>query len=111
MKRLASIDNTCYFVTTNIYRRQNIFNDDQTRRLLINVLSETRGKYHYLIHGYVIMPDHVHLLITPHVRNQISDAMRFIKGLFARRYAEGKSLGYAQKWPPTISPRPSRRSL
>jgi putative transposase len=34
------------------------------RDLLLKILEEGRRKYRFVIHGYVVMPEHVHLLIT-----------------------------------------------
>ena len=41
---------------------------------------------HYELHAWVIMPNHVHLLITPRVR--LADLMRSLKGATAKRANE-----------------------
>ena len=52
-----------------------IYGDDAT---LAN-----EGKY--LLHEFVIMPDHMHLLITPSEEISLERAMQFIKGGFSFR--------------------------
>lgn len=48
-------------------------------------------EYHKLIlqfklYGFVIMPDHVHLVIQPPAEITISKIMNYIKGNFSRKY-------------------------
>jgi putative transposase len=32
--------------------------------LLLEILEEARRRYRFVVHGYVVMPEHVHLLMT-----------------------------------------------
>jgi putative transposase len=34
------------------------------RDLFLKILEETRRKHRFVVHGYVVMPEHFHLLIT-----------------------------------------------
>jgi putative transposase len=34
------------------------------RDLFVKILEEARRKYRFVVHGYVVMPEHSHLLIT-----------------------------------------------
>lgn len=92
------IEQGIYFITTNTYQRKKIFISVAAAKLFLEVLTSCRLKYRFKIYAYVVIFDHVHLIIQPDQRNTISDVMRFIKGSFARSYclavAEGKSLGY-----------------
>jgi putative transposase len=60
--------------------------------LFIEVLYYYRSEHEYLLHEFVVMPDHFHLLIT--IGGDISSerAGQFIKGGFAFR--AGKELGF-----------------
>jgi putative transposase len=53
--------------------------------LLINVLSHYQQQGKYWLHEFVIMPDHLHLLITPAAPTTIEKALQFIKGGFSFR--------------------------
>jgi putative transposase len=51
--------------------------------LFINVLFDYRDKKKYLLHEFVLMPNHFHLLITPVL--SLERALQFIKGGFSYR--------------------------
>ena len=44
-------------------RRLPLLRSIRTRNLFVQILSETRNRYGFLLRGYVVMPEHVHLLI------------------------------------------------
>ena len=54
-------------------------------QLLLDVLRENRKKERFLLHEFVIMPNHFHLLITPASEIPLEKAMQFIKGGFSYR--------------------------
>jgi len=69
------------------------------RRLLVDVLYHYRQQDKFLLHEFVIMTDHLHLLITPTVT--LERAMQFIKGGFS--YRAKKELGFVLEiWQPSF---------
>jgi putative transposase len=55
-----------YHVTSRGNQRGKIFWDDKDRKKLKAILERTKERYGYLLHGYVFMPNHYHLLVeTP----------------------------------------------
>jgi putative transposase len=54
-----------YFVTANVEPRRNLFQVEKIARLFIEILFDYRGKTKYLLHEFVVMPDHFHLILTP----------------------------------------------
>jgi putative transposase len=60
--------------------------------LLIDVLYHYREQRKYLLHEFVIMPDHFHVLITVGAEMTVEKAVQFIKGGFAFR--AGRELGF-----------------
>lgn len=55
-----------YHITSRGNQRGKIFWDDKDRERLKTILERTKERYGYLLHGYVFMPNHYHLLIgTP----------------------------------------------
>jgi putative transposase len=85
MKLFKSRDpNTIHYVTAVTFRRAPVFRSDTACSLFINTLAETRSKSPFKLIGYVLMPDHVHLLLNPQACD-ISDLMRRLKGASARR--------------------------
>lgn len=52
-----------HFITCSCYHRQPILGTPQRRDLLLRVLEQVRESYCLVILGYVVMPEHFHLLI------------------------------------------------
>jgi putative transposase len=78
-----------FFVTTITAQRQPIFRSEATANLLIETLVQYRDEKKFLLHEFVVMPDHVHLLITPAEEISLERVMQFIKGGFSFRLKKG----------------------
>jgi putative transposase len=74
-----------FFITTITADRQPIFRREATANLLIETLTHYREQGKYLLHEFVIMPDHIHALLTPGGEISLERAMQFIKGGFSFR--------------------------
>lgn len=85
----SSASNT-YSITAASWQHRAIFNTDRMASLLLKTLSDYRNQGKFLLHEFVIMPDHIHLLITP-TGITLERAMQFIKGGFS--YRVKKALG------------------
>jgi putative transposase len=81
-----NLENYCHFVTSKTYRNSKIFSKDEAAGPFIQTIFEVKEKLNVLLLAFVIMPDHIHLMLVPDKRNTISDVMRHIKGRFSRRY-------------------------
>ena len=67
-------------------------------QLFVEVLQHYRFQKKYLLHEFVAMPDHFHLLITP--TETIEIALQLIKGGFS--YRAKKELGFVREiWQPS----------
>lgn len=75
----------CHFITTSCYQRLPLLGSVRNRELLVHVLEQVRRRYHFVLLGYVVMPEHVHLLIREPERGDPSRVMQAIKQGFARR--------------------------
>jgi putative transposase len=74
-----------HFITCSCYRRQPLLGTPRRRDLFLTVLERMRRRYQFVVAGYVIMPEHVHLLISePQVKTP-STVMQAVKLGFARR--------------------------
>ena len=69
-----------YFVTTKCAQNVSVFQVEENAEILIAKMFEYRDKKHYLLHDFVVMPDHLHLIITPNESTSIEKAMQLIKG-------------------------------
>jgi len=74
-----------YFITSATANRRRLFQVEQNALLLIEILQEQRQKNRLKLHAFVIMPDHIHLLITPEPEISLEKVMQFIKGAFSFR--------------------------
>ena len=85
MSKRFNLENQIYFITSKIFKNKKIFDNGWCCKLLIDVLKECKNKYGFKLYGYVIMPDHIHLLIEPAENDSISNVIHKIKGNFAYR--------------------------
>src|SRR3990172_7219292 len=72
-------ENRCYFVTTTTQERNRLFADQQNCQILCTLLSNMRAGGQFLLLGFVIMPDHLHLLLVPQSENTLPEIMRDLK--------------------------------
>jgi putative transposase len=72
------------FVTTATRDRRPIFEISRVADLFIETLLHYRTLGHYKLHAYVVMPDHVHLLLTPQSIT-LEQTVGLIKNGFAYR--------------------------
>lgn len=57
--------NHAHFLTFSCYRRWPLLSKDRTRWMLVESIEEARAKHSFHLWGWVIMPEHVHLLVWP----------------------------------------------
>ena len=63
--------------------RRNLFQVTATAELLKQTILDYRSQKKFLLHAFVIMPDHFHALITPAPDVSLEKALQFIKGGFS----------------------------
>jgi putative transposase len=74
-----------YFITSVTANRRRLFQVEQNATLFLDILQEQRTKKRIQLHAFVIMPDHIHLLLTPAPDVSLEKAMQYIKGNFSFR--------------------------
>jgi putative transposase len=74
-----------FFVTSATDSHRAVLQSERMATLLMNCLFDNRQKERFLLHEFVIMPDHFHALITPAAEVPLEKAMQFIKGGFSFR--------------------------
>jgi putative transposase len=84
-----------FFVTSGTESHRGILQSERMARLLIDCLMENRKKERFLLHEFVIMPNHFHALITPGPQVPLEKAMQFIKGGFSYRAKRELNVNFA----------------
>jgi putative transposase len=96
LRRLA-LQDRIFFITTNLTKQSGQLSPPE-RDLLLNTLAIVRNSRDFLILGYAVMPEHVHLLLAVRTAD-LSELMHQWK--FRSGYAIQKSRGqHGRLWQP-----------
>jgi putative transposase len=68
-----------HFITNSCYQRKPLLGSPRARDRFLCVLEQTRQQYRFVVVGYVVMPEHVHLLITEPEVGSSSTVMQVLK--------------------------------
>jgi len=79
-----------HFITTSCYQRRPLLGTPRSRDLFLEVMEQIRQRHQFVVVGYVVMPEHVHLLfsepeLTEPERGNPSLVMAALKQTFAHR--------------------------
>jgi len=74
-----------FFATTKTSLGRPLLQSERNATLFIDVLRSYVAAQKFQVHDFVVMPDHVHLLLTVGHDMSIERAMQFIKGGFSYR--------------------------
>jgi putative transposase len=73
-----------HFITGSCYHRLPLLNSATARDQFLSILEQTRQRYRFVVVGYVVMPEHIHLLITEPEVGTPSTVMQVLKQRTAR---------------------------
>jgi putative transposase len=73
-----------FFVTSSTFNRRRLFQVVANPELFLETLQQYRREGNYKLHAFVVMPDQIHLLLTPQGIT-IERAVGLIKGGFSHR--------------------------
>ena len=85
----AAVDNLAdriFFVTSVPWGRRTLFESEPAARLLLDTVFSYRERGIFELYEFVIMPDHIHLLLAPKSTVALERAMQFIKGGYSHRF-------------------------
>jgi putative transposase len=92
-KRHARVSAT-YFVTSRTWESRAIFTAATPCEIFVESLLLYRDEAAYEVEGFVLMPDHFHVLLTPGQGTALERAVQFIKGGSARRIGEAMNFRF-----------------
>jgi REP-associated tyrosine transposase len=78
-----------HFVTFTCYHRRLGLDCPATRDVFVQVLEQMRRRFGLCVYGYVLMPEHVHLLLSEPQRGLLADSIHYLKLSFAKRLGTG----------------------
>ncbi|MGA8489390.1 MAG: transposase [Terriglobales bacterium] len=82
-----------HFLTFSCYRRRPLFRNEVYCELFLKILERVRRRYRLVVLGYVVMPEHVHLLVSEPQRETLSTAVQALKlGLVRSLQCSGGSV-------------------
>jgi len=80
----TSFGTDVYFVTASTWGHRPLFQTERMANLLIDTIFHYRREQKFLIHEFVVMPDHIHLLLAP-AGIALERAMQLVKGGYSYR--------------------------
>jgi putative transposase len=75
-----SARNSSYFVTTKCAQGRSLLHATEIAEILLAASFHYRNEGHYALHEFVIMPDHLHLILTPGANTSLEKTVQLIKG-------------------------------
>jgi REP element-mobilizing transposase RayT len=92
------IEGHIYYITTVIHNRLPVFTRPSFITPLYDSLNFYRYKQEFKLLGYVIMPDHMHLILWPFGTPTISDIMRDHKKFTSTRIIRQANIEQIEAW-------------
>jgi putative transposase len=74
-----------HFITCSCYRRQALLKSARRRNAFLEILEQVRKKFRFIVAGYVVMPEHFHVLMSEPQQGTPSTAIQVLKQRVARR--------------------------
>ena len=85
-----------HFITFACYRRLPLLRSVRSRNPFVKMLGEVRDRYGFSLVGYVVMPNHVHLLISESEKGTPSIFVRVLKQRVSRSLRSRKRVSSGQ---------------
>ena len=74
-----------HFITFSCHHREPLLGTPEARDVFELTFEQVRHWYGFCVRGYVVMPEHVHLLISEPERSRLSTALQMLKQNVSRR--------------------------
>ena len=78
--------NCIYHILNRGNGKQNIFHKEQDYKAFIDLVKEAKTRYSVKIFAYCLMPNHFHLILMPHLPEELSKFMQWLMTSHVRRY-------------------------
>ena len=92
-----------HYITSSCYQRRAFLGSASRRDLFLKIFEQVRRKYDFQVVGYVVMPEHIHLLIGEHDERSIAVPMQVLKQRVSQKcHARGRSGSTQDDDPPSF---------
>ena len=85
-----------HFITFSCYHRAPLLGNPQARDIVVTAVEQARRWYGFYVVGYVVMPEHVHLLISEPERSTLSVALQMLKQSASQKLRGGSKTPFWQ---------------
>jgi putative transposase len=89
-----------HFITCSCYQRRSWLDTAERRDLFLKILEDVRKEHRFVVFGYVVMPEHFHLLMSEPQVGTPSTAMQSVKQRFAQRVVRRRRQCHPSQGPP-----------
>lgn len=86
-----------HFVTFSCYRRLSLLKSRRVRELFVRELDKVRNEMGFHLIGYVVMPNHVHLLMSEPRNGTPSTVLQKLKRRFSQKMRKGRKPASARQ--------------
>ena len=81
-------DGRARFVTFSTHRRMPVLTNDRFRKIVVDSIDHTRQEFRFRMIAYVLMPEHVHLVLLPNKDTEVGRLVGEIKRISSKRIHE-----------------------
>ena len=99
-RRTFDVSGDAHFVTFSCFGRLSLLSKDRTRSYLVDAIGLARQRYPFDLWAYVIMPEHVHLVLLPAEKTRMRDVLSSVKQSVSK-----KAIRYLKEQAPAFLPR------
>ena len=86
LRKSMDLENHAHELTFSCYKKYKLLSKDRTRQWLVDAFDRARHELDFHLWAYVIMPEHVHTIVLPQLREyKTADILKACKGGVGRR--------------------------
>jgi len=82
----ATFPGAFYHVTSRTNDKIRVFDNNLGRKIMLIILQDAKDRFKFCLTNFCVMPTHIHLLIKPNPATNLSDVMKWIKSVSAKRW-------------------------
>ena len=85
-KKRIYLTGATYHVTSRTNNKIPVFDHYLGRKIMLLVLQEAKEKFSFKLYNFCVMPTHIHILLSPAEKSNVSQIMHWVKTHSAKRW-------------------------